>query len=171
MSNNSSNVYLSELDLSQVIVNAINSTGAIVFASSQRQTTPQLITNTKQFVNQYGSPNPQVSYGHYCALAFLQQASQLYANRAVHADATYGGAMLQALTTNASTFFNYPAANPAAVNLASTVNGSTQDQNLAFFYPVGPGSYAQNIAVQVQSQNMLSPTGLTSSVQATTAKA
>lgn len=161
MSNNSSNVYLSELDLSQVVANAINSSGGIVFASSKGPLGLQFITNTKQFVSMYGAPNPRVSYGHYAALAFLQQANQLYTARVVGANPTTGGAVLQSLALNTDSLFNYPLANPLSFSPTQQINGSTTyTQNLAYFYAIGPGSYAANVAVQVQSQNMLPPTGL-----------
>lgn len=157
MTDNSSNVYLNELDLSQVIANSINSTGAITFASTQGTLGPALTTNTGQFAALYGNPNPQVSYAHYAALAFLQQANQLYANRVVGSGATYGGVVMQQLLPTVTSLFSDPQANPAAVNLAAVINGSGVDQNLAYFYANGPGSYASNVEVQIASQNMLAP--------------
>ena len=160
MSDNSSGVYLSEIDLSQVIANAINSTGALVFASSQGVLGPFLTTNTTQFVNTYGAPNPQVSFAHYAALAFLQQANQLYCNRVAGTGYQYAGAVVQQLTTTATSLFLDAQTNPTAIDLSVAINGSTLDQNLSYVYAAGPGSYAANVAIQLVSQNMLSPTGL-----------
>ena len=162
MSNNHSDVYLSELDLSQVIANVINSSGALVFASSQGPLGMQFMTNTKQFVSTYGAPNPQVSYAHYAALAFLQQANQLYSTRVVGAGAVYGGSVLQNLAVNSTSQFNYPLSVPSNFDPTQSINGSTNElQNLAYFYAIGPGSYASNVAVAVDSLNMLAPAGVT----------
>ncbi len=163
MSQNSSNVYLSELDLSQVVANAINSSGAMVFASSQGPLGPQLTTNTKQFVSMYGPPNPQVSYAHYGALAFLQQANQLWGNRVVGANPKWGGAVLQELTAGSSDLANYAMLNPTSFDPSAQINGSTaMSQNLAYLYAIGPGSYAGNVAVQISSLNMVQVSGIAS---------
>jgi phage tail sheath protein FI len=168
MSNNHSDVYLSELDLSAVIANAINSAAAIVFASKQGPVGMQRTTNVKQFIAMYGKPNPQVSYGHYCALAFLQQANSLYPTRAVGAGAVYGGSVLQNLSVNTSSQFNYPLSNPVSFNPASSINGSTStEQNLAYFFAVGPGSYASNVAVGIASNNLVPLGTVTASLSTT----
>lgn len=165
MTNNSSNVYLSELDLSQVVANAINSSGGIVFASAKGPLGLTFITNTKQFTSIYGNPNPQVSFGHYAALAFLQQATQLYTNRVVGTNPVYGGAVMQQLTPTATSMFNYPLGNPQSFVPTLAINGSTSyTQNLLYFYAVGPGSYAANVSVQISSQNMLPVSGITSAL-------
>ena len=163
--NPSSGVYVTEIDLSQAISQASTTVGAIVITAKQGPIgSYKLITNSQQFLQLYGNPDSTVGFGHYAALAFLQEASQLYVVRAIGSGALYGGVMLQEMTATTSALYNDPQANPAAVNFATTLNGALE--NLAYFYAIGPGSYAQNVAVSITSLNLTAPANLTASAVA-----
>lgn len=161
----SSGVYVTEIDLSQAIAQASTSIGALVITAKQGPVGAyQYITNTQQFLQMFGSPDPSIGFGHYAALAFLQDAQQLYVVRAIGSGYTYGGAMLQSPSASATGLFNNPLPNPAAVNFTAPLNGTTE--NLAYFYASGPGSYAKNIAVSITSNNLTVPVGLTATAAA-----
>ncbi len=161
----SSGVYVTEIDLSQAIAQASSSIGAIVITAKQGPVgSYQYITNTQQFLQMFGNPDPTVGFGHYAALAFLQDAQQLYVVRAIGSGYLYGGVMLQSPAASATTLFNDPQANPAAVDFTASLNGTTG--NLAYFAASGPGSYAKNVAVGITSNNMRVPTSLTASLVA-----
>ena len=163
--NPSSGVYVTEIDLSQAISQASATVGAIVITAKQGPVgSYEFITNSQQFLQMYGNPDPTVGFGHYAALAFLQEAQQLYVVRAIGSGYSYGGAMLQQMTTTTSALYNDPQANPAAINFATALNGALE--NLAYFYAIGPGSYAKNVAVSISSLNLSAPTSLTASAVA-----
>ncbi len=159
----SSDVYVKETDLSQVIGNASTSIAAIVFASSKGRVGRRYITSRQKFLDEYGPPNPLVSYAHYCALAFLDEGQQLYAARAVGAGALYGGNVLQKLAADQyDTLFNYPLSVPTAFDPTAAINGSAADvENLAYIYAIGPGAYAANVSVEIVSQNLKAVASLT----------
>ncbi len=155
----SSGVYVSEIDLSQAIQQAASSVGGIVITANRGPINSlQYITSPQQFLQMFGTPNPAIGYGHYAALAFLQEANQLYVVRAIGTGYTYAGGMLQSGTANTSDVFNYPQPDPTAVDFTQAVNGLTN--NLAYFYNNGPGSGEQT-GIQISSQNMAPVGGLT----------
>lgn len=91
MAGNSAGVYIREIDASQGIQAVATSIGAIVGPSAQGPVgVPTLVTSAKNFVNIYGKPNPQLTYMHYCALAFLNTSQALYVTRVANAP-LYGG--------------------------------------------------------------------------------
>jgi phage tail sheath protein FI len=160
----SSGVYIGELDLSQVIGNASTSVAAIVFASSRGRVNERVfITSTKQFIEEFGTPDPKVSYAHYAALAFLQEGNQLWCVRAAGANAQYAGVVLQKLTAAPyATLFNYAMTQPSAFDPVTSVNGSTSEtENLSYIHAIGPGSYAKDVQVEFVSHNLKPVTGLT----------
>lgn len=64
-------VYKKEVDLSNIIPNVSTTTAGLVGYSVKGDTTQlRLITNTQQFINEYGEPVPG-NYFHYTALVFL----------------------------------------------------------------------------------------------------
>ena len=88
----SAGVYKSEDDRSQQVRKVSTSIGAIVGESRQGPTgVPFLITTKAQFIKVFGNPDASLGYLHYCALAFLEEAGQIYVVR-VEREATYSGA-------------------------------------------------------------------------------
>jgi Phage tail sheath protein subtilisin-like domain len=82
INHSSAGVYVNENDQSQTIRAVSTSIGAIVGVSSKgpvNQAT--LITSQANFLNVFGKPNSKYSFMHYCALAFLEESSQLYVTR------------------------------------------------------------------------------------------
>lgn len=154
---NSSDVRFHELDLSQIINSASTAIGAMTFASKRGRINERVfISDTQSFIGEYGKPDPKVSFAHYAALAFLEEGNQLWCNRVVGGGATYGGAVLQQLAAGPyNSMFSYPLALPDSFDPTVAINGSLSEfENLAYFYAIGPGSYAKDVEVQVVSSNM-----------------
>jgi hypothetical protein len=88
----SAGVYSQEIDQSNIIPNIATTSGALVGWSDKGDVDGiRLITNTQQFIQEYGYPDPTSgSYFHYAALAFLEQSNTLYCLRVVNG-ALYGG--------------------------------------------------------------------------------
>lgn len=95
MANHSSaGVYVREIDQSQQVIGASSSIAAIVGETVQGPVMERtLITSTKQFLETFGKPNAKISFMNYCALAFLNEGSQLYVTR-VAPESLYGGAKI-----------------------------------------------------------------------------
>lgn len=78
----SAGTYVVEEDRSQRIAGISTSIGAIVGESHKGPVNQRtLITNTREFIEQFGPPDPSKSFMHYCALSFLAESSRLYVTR------------------------------------------------------------------------------------------
>jgi len=82
-------VYTKEKDLSEIIPNISSTSAALVGYSAKGTLDLKTITNSQQFINEYGKPVPG-NYFHYSALAFLENGNVLYCKRVTNG-ALYGG--------------------------------------------------------------------------------
>lgn len=88
----SAGVYVVEKDLSQVVPTTSTSVGAIVLHAKRGEIgKPVLVTNTQEYINNFGNPHPSNGFGAYAALAFLERSSQLYVVRVVEGAYAYAG--------------------------------------------------------------------------------
>ena len=86
-------VYVREKDISEIVPNIATTSCALVGFSRKGSTKEiKLITNTRQFIEEYGYPVPG-EYFHYTALAFLENGNTLYCLR-VAKNALYAGAKI-----------------------------------------------------------------------------
>ncbi len=166
--NPSAGVYVNEIDLSQYVVAAPTSIGAIVGASARGPVGQRtLVTSQKQFLQMFGVPDasdrklPQQpvshyadvanSYMHYCALAFLNEATRLYVTR-VAPGATFGG-----LTCS----FN-PTGN-APFNFSQSWTSGQDDPTIYPFaptdlfaiYAVDPGKWNSELSIQIYPETQV----------------
>lgn len=154
----SAGVYVSEVDLSQIIAAASTSIGAIVGATSKGPVDkPYLVTNTKAYTDRFGIPDPTLSWTAYQSIAFLAEAQTLYVQRVAGAGATYGGLLLTKPLAGTYTITNkLSEAAPLSVDF-TTAGGYTSPENMAYFYYEGPGSYSSDIAIGITSLNLPVP--------------
>jgi phage tail sheath protein FI len=97
---NSAGVYVTEDDRSLRAANAPTSIGAIVGDSLKGPVgVPTLITDTTNFINIFGKPDPSISFMHHSALAFLEESNRLYVVR-IAPGATYSGATVSSVNNN-----------------------------------------------------------------------
>lgn len=163
-----SDVRVQEIDLSQVITSASTAVGCQVVVSNQGSPDPKFFTNAQDYLAEYGNPNAQISFDVYCGLDFFKEGDQLWARRAVHSDALYSGLMMynesdvtHLLGTTSGV------SNPTAPDWSTLVPTPT-DVPIALFWPKrGQGSYANQLAVSVVSNNLNAPSNLTGSAQTT----
>lgn len=138
-------VYLTEKDLSDIIPTIATTKAAIVGESKKGPIDePVLITNTKQFVDYFGEPEPG-NYFHYSALAYLEHGNQLYAIRA-HNGALYGGIRVK--------FGSGEDAEAVVAGVTETVligNTYAFDDSTECMLIVGanPGEWNDNIAISI----------------------
>jgi hypothetical protein len=163
-----SDVRVQEIDLSQVITSASTAVACQVVVSNQGSPDPKFFTNAQDYLAEYGNPNAQISFDVYCGLDFFREGDQLWARRVVHADALYSGLLMynESSVTHLLGTAN-GVSNPTAPDW-STLMPSQTDVPIALFYPKrGQGSYANQLAISVTSNNLSAPTNLVGSSQAT----
>src|SRR5882672_11849275 len=90
----SSQVIVQEINLSQVIVSASTSIVAQVIVANQGPVVPTLITNPQIYLSQYGNPNAQISFDVYCGLDYFNEGSQLWGLRVVDPSALYAAVLM-----------------------------------------------------------------------------
>lgn len=164
MQMNSAGVYVTETDLSQIIVAAATAVGALVFNSSRGEINKRVLTTTgKRHKETFGKPNPKVSFAHYAAQAFLTQANQLWNVRVTHGDHMFGGVLLK---NNSGTV--------EGVNVAVNKPGDREFpghedvlDNLVYLHQIGPGGYGADINIDIRSTNVKAGQTITETVATT----
>lgn len=161
-----SDVRVTEIDLSQVITSASTAVACQVVVAKQGSPVPKYFTNAQDYMAEYGIPNAQVSFDVYCGLDFFKEGDQLWARRVVHNDALYSSAVMY--NTGDKTFMRGVTAgvgNPTLPEWSQLAPAPT-DIPIALFYPSrGQGSYGNDIAVSITSNNLSAPNGLTGVAQ------
>lgn len=164
----SSDVRFREIDLSQTLIQQSSANAAIVFVSKQGRAGLFHMTDAQTFLTEYGTPDPQVSFGHYCALDFFREGNSLTALRVVGTGALYAAAILNddgSGNTQTSTIVG-GVTDPVAPNPGFSTLAAAPKIPLVLFYPKhGQGSYANTLAIQIRSNNLPAPTGLAGTVQ------
>lgn len=164
LNHSASDVYASELNLSQVIRNIAVTIGASVGQSNRGPLGPRIVTSKDEFKSLYGPSDPTVSMMHACVQDFLDEADQCVINRVVAGNYGFAGAMIQNFGSPGSRVFRLLAlgstgfTNPADGVLWATAGGvSDANENLAYVYAIGPGSYYNSYAIDIQSDNIVAP--------------
>lgn len=154
----SADVRFNEIDLSQVIASNTSANAAMVLVSKQGRLSPFKVTAVTDFNDEYGKPDAAVSFGHYCALDFFQEGSSLQVLRVAGAGYAYSAALLKDNGSGVSSIYQITAGIPDPANIDWNTYTFGAEIPLLMFYPKsGPGSYADNIAIQITSQNITSP--------------
>jgi len=166
--NRRSDVYMTEVDLSSIVINASTSTAGEVIVSSMGPTDVRLYNSYDGFRAKFGDADPLVSFTGYTARDYFREGNQLYACRAVGTGAMY--AALALLRNQDGTLEFKPIAggveDPKSPNWDSFVTGTQQCVGL--FYPdPGPGSYADDYAVEFVTKDPATPTNITSDASST----
>ena len=144
-------VYTKELDLSNLISNLSSTTSAIVGSSPKGDASQiRLITNTQQFIQQYGEP-VLGNFFHYSALAFLENGNQLYCLRVING-ALFGGVNIK---TSVSAQLNAAIATGTASN--QYVQTSGQD-NLFQIYGADQGVWNNKLGIQISEVDVVNYT-------------
>lgn len=141
--NSSAGVYVREIDDSQVVEQAGTSIGAVIGASVRGPVgVRKLITSKKRFLEVFGFPDASKGFMHYAALAFLNEASQLYVTR-VAPGALFGGARFFVGGSN----LNAGASWLSGVAIPENYNFDPSD--LFVVYAIDPGVWNQELTVRV----------------------
>lgn len=137
-------VYARERDISEIVPNIATTVGAIVGYSAKGDiTSPQLITTSQQFIEEYGAPTPG-QYFHYSALAFLENGKQLYCLR-VQAGALYGGVKIMTSTSLDENM-------ALAVGLSAKTFAAVSGEDILFYvFGKDPGTWNNNLSIKVSN--------------------
>lgn len=163
-----SDVRVQEIDLSQVITSASTAVGCQVVVSNQGSPDPKFFSNAEDYLAEYGNPNAQISFDVYCGLDFFKEGDQLWARRAVHSDALYSALLMYNEADVTKLDGTDDGVKDPTLPDWSTLVPAPTDVPIALFYPKrGPGSYADQLAVSVVSNNLSAPTGLAGTSQST----
>ncbi len=161
----SSDVRFREIDLSQSLRSRSTANGAIVIVSNKGRTTRFNTTTWTDFVAEYGERNAALSFGHYCARDFFDEGNYLDVVRVVNSDALTSGVLLKDDGSGITSLLAISAGIPNPLSINWTLYTGSGAKPMLMFYPKsGPGSYANQIAIRVTSQNLsqMSPSTLQS---------
>ena len=135
-------VYTQEKDLSQLIPNISTTVAGLVGYSTKGDITQlRLITNTQQFIQEYGEPELG-NYFHYTALAFLENGQRLYCMRVVNG-ALYGGVEIKTTTSVESN------GAISSGQLTPDFDTITGEDNLFMIFGKDPGAWNNNLGVRI----------------------
>lgn len=157
----SSDVRFTERDLSTTLRARSTSTAAVGFVSRKGRTERFRVTNSQDFLAEYGLPDAAISFGHYCALDFLKDGQDLWALRVVGSDALFAAAFVQddGLGVTSAQSISAGLEDPENIDWLSYVSGA--EVPLLMFWPKsGPGSWANNLAIRIRSDNLDPPSSL-----------
>lgn len=129
------------------------SIGVIAGEFEQGPLGPHYITNTTQFLQLYGKPNPSVGFATYQALSFLAKSQQLWVNRVIGSGAAYAGVYLEEVGSSI-TLASSGTDSPQNVGFAPQTTSLGQ---IAYFYGLSPSVSANNLAIQIVSPNITIP--------------
>lgn len=138
----SAGVYTGERDNSARATAVATSIGGIVGPSYRGPVgKPTLVVDNEDFRNKFGTPDPSLTFMHYCAEAFLLESSQLYVTR-IAVDAKIGG--VKVATVN-----NFSQAVPVVSGLDSYEDIIFETLDIMYFYADNPGDWNNDLRVVV----------------------
>lgn len=141
-------VYVNERDLSDIVPTVASASAALVGYSAKGSTTAvTLITSDKQFIEEYGEPDPTSGhYFHYAALAYLARGNTLYCLRVVNG-ALHGGVNIM---KSDSLLSNAGLSTGKSTAVFAAPSGQTND---VLFQIIGkdPGVWNNKIGVKIQN--------------------
>jgi hypothetical protein len=163
-----SDVRINEVDLSTVITNTANAVAALVATSSKGPVGPTFYSSADDFLADFGNPNAAVSFDHYAALDYFKEGNALWVTRALGTGFRYSAAVvkLSSLQNTQIAGIVGGVADPLVPDFPAYVL-SNETPVLAITASQGPGSYGNNIAVAIRSQNLEPPSTVTATSSAT----
>ena len=141
----SAGVYSREIDLSNIIPNIATTSAALVGYSAKGDTTNiQLMTNSQQFIEEYGKPDiSSAHFFHETALAFLQQGKVLYCLR-VENNALFGGLTIPPDTDSDT--------DPQALSVGQlTTDLASGNTDLFGIFAKDPGVWNNDLAITISN--------------------
>lgn len=163
-------VYKTTSDISNVIQPVGTSTGAVVVrAKKGRINYPQLVSTDKEYIDYFGKPvftsgtsisdtlTPEMGYGSYAALIFLQESNSLYVVRDWATGDKYATAVFDANGSTSATSADGvqaesdPNGVPDSLTTIYTLDEAIPTGKSLLIGATGPGEDGNNLAVTVET--------------------
>lgn len=161
-SRRATDVRMSEVDLSSSLTTASPATAAVVVISKRGSIIPARHTSWDRFRAAFGNPDAKTSFDHYCARDYFLGGNALYAVRAVGSGYKYSAAVLKNTTAGETVGSSITAGVVDPTDPDWGVNVLVGETALLQVTPKdGPGSYANTLSFQIESQNISKPDGIT----------
>lgn len=156
-----SDVRITEVDLSSSLNGASPATAAIVVVSKKGPLKNTFFSNADDFRAAFGDPDASVSFDIYSALDYFKGGNSLWAVRCAGAGYRYAAATAKLDATLSTTIVGLPGGveDPENPDYVSQVLAG-ETPLFQFTAKQGPGSYGDRIAVRIESQNVVAPSGL-----------
>lgn len=156
-----SDVRITEVDLSSSLNGASPATAAIVVVSKKGPLKNTFFSNADDFRAAFGDPDASVSFDIYSALDYFKGGNSLWAVRCAGAGYRYAAATAKLDATLSTTIVGLPGGveDPENPDYTSQVLAG-ETPLFQFTAKQGPGSYGDRIAVRIESQNVVPPSGL-----------
>ena len=169
MAGERSAVYTNEVDASFAAQILASTYGVVLGAAHEGPLDPQFVVDPNQIPKVYGAPSPSIGSGiHYPAIDFLKEGGGVWMKRVTSRKGSeYGATVISVPAATSTTATAVPTTADAEYLEDMTVGGlggvgdislSATDRDLMAIYAIGPGAYSSNIAVEIQSQNLIPPT-------------
>ncbi len=159
-----SDVRIKEVDLSQTLTQNSNAILGTVAVSSQGPVGPTFYSDPNVFLADFGLPNARVSFDHYAILDYFKEGNGAWVTRVLGSGALYSGLALVVNSTGQTILRPVTAGLPdpySSIDTSSFV--LTGDTLIAVFWSrKGPGSYANSLALAIETSNLPAPTNLLS---------
>ena len=157
-----SDVYVAERDASTMITTSSTAAAAQVVVSSQGPSSkPRRYTNPNDYIRDFGTPNPRVSFDHFCALKFFEDGNDLWAMRAVGVGAKYSAIVVKRNTSGRTVAVPVVGGvtDPDIPDWDNLVEAGEEPYFL-LYAKRGQGSYGDSFAVAIESSNLDRPENL-----------
>lgn len=156
-----SDVRINEVDLSTTISQVTNAVSCFVVVSKQGPIKPTFESDPDSFLFKYGNPDAKVSFDQYCALDYFREGNAAWLIRVVGAGALHSSAIVKNdVSGNTLITALSGVADPEIGNWDTWVSAG-QVPLFLIYANRGPGSYGDNIACSISSENLSAPANLT----------
>lgn len=156
-----SDVRINEVDLSTTISQVTNAVSCFVVVSKQGPIKPTFESDPDSFLFKYGNPDAKVSFDQYCALDYFREGNAAWLIRVVGAGALHSSAIVKNdVSGNTLITALSGVADPEIGNWDTWVSAG-QVPLFLIYANRGPGSYGDNIACSISSDNLSAPANLT----------
>lgn len=163
-------IFITEKDVSEITQPAGTSTGAVVVrAKKGRINYPQIVTSDKDYIDKFGKPvftsgtsisdtlTPEMGYGSYAALIYLQESDSLYVVRDYDTGDKYASVQFDANGSTSATSadgiqaISDPNGVPDDSDTIYTLNEAIGTGKSLLVGATGPGTDGNNLAITVET--------------------
>lgn len=161
--NRASDVRITEINLSSIIVSASSSVALFPIISAQGSLEPRHFSNDTDFNFEYGKPDPSISMSVQAALNYFTEGNDVWGIRVAGDNNATSCLLLGIDDSDVVSLTGVGVADPTNTDLdvlAVTELGSGAKGIALFYANRGPGSYGDNYSISIESMSPVAPTNL-----------